>query len=460
MKTPYLLPKFSELQKQYDSVVQCNRCGFCETVCPTYMVSGKETLSPRGRNQALRQILEGKIKNPKLASEIFTTCLTCHACTNVCFSEVPVAKLMAHARSIVQQEHLPNLAEQFIFRYLLLHRALFSIFLWIGFFLKRIGISVFLKKLKLLKKISPELDAAEELVEKVPLHFGIKNKRLHQAKDAGRVAYFSGCGIHYLFPQVSLSANQLFQKMGYDVSFPPHSCCGLPAQSAGDFKNAKRLAKKNIDDFLKLGVATIIVDDDSCAGFMKNYVELLDGDLKAVAFSKKIKNLSEFLVESNPSIFSRSEELFERGVREAENLKRSDSLSSAPTLGERPRSKMFRATYHDPCQMGNGHHMTDAPRKILKSLKNINFVEMEESNWCCGGAGTYCLKHPHLAEDVLERKLFNIERSGAECVVTQASSCLLHIGYGIRKKGWQDKIKIMHLAEFLKEGEKIKRLRG
>jgi Fe-S oxidoreductase len=97
--------------------------------------------------------------------------------------------------------------------------------------------------------------------------------------------------------------------------------------------------------------------------------------------------------------------------------------------------------------MGNGHQSYASPRDLLKALPGVEFVELEESNVCCGGAGTYCLKHPGLADDVLEKKLENIRKSGAQVVVTQASSCLLHVGYGLRKKGWN--IRVMHLAEFL-----------
>src|SRR4051812_25187520 len=93
-KKSFILPQYAHLQKEYDAVVQCNRCGFCEMVCPTYVATGKENLSPRGRNQAFRNILEGKLTNPESAKDIFSTCLTCHACTSVCFSQVPVGRLM------------------------------------------------------------------------------------------------------------------------------------------------------------------------------------------------------------------------------------------------------------------------------------------------------------------------------------------------------------------------------
>lgn len=424
MSSPYLDPKFKELEKEYNAVTRCNRCGFCETVCPTYMVSGKETLSPRGRNQAFRDILEGKIKNPENASEIFSTCLTCHACTNVCFSEVPVAKLMSSAKACAQEKNSFIPFQKFLLSLFLSQRKFISMILWFLFLCKRMGISRVLNKFKLLKFI-PELETGEDLILNTPLIFGGNKSALKLSRSGNplskkiKISYFSGCGIHYLYPEVSTACLKVLGSSNLKIDAPNHSCCGLIAASAGIPELAKELAKKNIEKFSPLNPDQIIVDDDSCCGFMKSYGELLNQDPKAISFSNKIKNLSEFVTENE----------------------------SIPLINQ---AKFFgRVTYHDPCQMGNAHKSTDAPRKILQNLKNLEFVEMDEANWCCGGAGSYCLKHPSLAEDILERKLLNIEKTGAKIVVTQAASCLLHLRYGIRKKNRQEQLKIVHLAELL-----------
>lgn len=430
-------PKFKNLEKEYRWVVQCNRCGFCETICPTYMASGKETLSPRGRSQAFRQILEGKIKNPAIASEIFSTCLACHACTTVCFTQVPIAKLMGTARDIARHSktnfffyHL----EGILFRNLLSYRKLLSIFIWTAFFFKRLGFSGLLKKTKILDLLSPELAHGEDLLENVPLIFGgnrgkeSKTKpQIEIGKELPKTAYFSGCGVHYVYPEVSRSFVGLLKKYVPNLKYPNHACCGLFAQSFGDVKTAKFLARKNIRQFKAADADLILVDDDSCCGFMKNYGEFLDGDPEAQAFSKKVKNLSEFLAEYEIPI---------------------DKTFHQPTTQ--------KITCHDPCQMGNAHQQTQSVRKILKILPQVQFMEMNESKWCCGGAGAYCLKHPLLSSDILERKISNIKKSGAEIVITQAASCLMHLRYGMRKKGLEQEIQVKHLAEFLHDNKDLK----
>ena len=424
MPSPYLLPNFQHLSKEYDAVVQCNRCGFCETVCPTYMITGSESASPRGRNQAFRQILEGKITHANEAEKIFSSCLTCHACTNVCYSEVPVGKLMGYARDIAtasnnKQKWIQNI----IFRFFLKYRFIFSGFVWISFFLKRSKISLLLKKIGFLKWVSPELDTAEDLISNAPLCFGAGPAKKNDASIYPKTAYFSGCGTHYIYPKTCSSFLNIAKKFSSEVKCPSHACCGLIPQSAGDIESAKILAKKNITFFNAMGIEKILVNDDSCCGYMKNYPSLMNEELTAVAFSNKVQNISEFLEQQVPK-----------------------NLIYNPALAQNGK---IRVTYHDSCQMGNGHHSITAPRKLLQSIQNVDWVELDEANWCCGGAGTYSLKNPELADEILERKLLNIKQSKAQILITQASSCLMHIQYGVRKKGWEKEVQVMHLAEFL-----------
>ena len=88
---------------RYDETLQCNRCGFCTSFCPTYLATGDETLSPRGRNQALRALFEGRLEDPADAKRSFDTCLQCGICTSVCFAEVPMEVAQGCVRSLLAQ---------------------------------------------------------------------------------------------------------------------------------------------------------------------------------------------------------------------------------------------------------------------------------------------------------------------------------------------------------------------
>src|SRR5437016_4672898 len=91
----------------YDAVSQCSRCGYCEQACPTYVVSGKEHFSGRGRNQVVRMLLEGKFNDPQAASEALSTCLLCGACTSACYAHVPTADLVLEGRRMLRKNRIP-----------------------------------------------------------------------------------------------------------------------------------------------------------------------------------------------------------------------------------------------------------------------------------------------------------------------------------------------------------------
>ncbi len=95
-------PESKAESRSYDDVMHCNRCGFCTSFCPTYLATGDEGLSPRGRNQTWRALMEGRL-NPADGKRSFDSCLLCGICTSVCFAQVPTARLMSQAREKVRE---------------------------------------------------------------------------------------------------------------------------------------------------------------------------------------------------------------------------------------------------------------------------------------------------------------------------------------------------------------------
>src|SRR5437762_4790694 len=85
----------------YDAASQCSRCGYCEQACPTYVATGRESQSARGRNQLVRLMLEGKLKDPAAAEEALSTCLLCGACASACYAHVPTADIVLEGRRML-----------------------------------------------------------------------------------------------------------------------------------------------------------------------------------------------------------------------------------------------------------------------------------------------------------------------------------------------------------------------
>ncbi|HEY7535571.1 MAG TPA: (Fe-S)-binding protein, partial [Thermodesulfobacteriota bacterium] len=87
------------------------------------------------------------------------------------------------------------------------------------------------------------------------------------------------------------------------------------------------------------------------------------------------------------------------------------------------------------------------PRKIIKQITGIDFVELQESDLCCGSAGIYNLTEPEMADRLLERKISKLKETGAQVLVAGNPGCLLQIGMGIKQHGL--KIKTAHPVELL-----------
>ena len=163
----------------------------------------------------------------------------------------------------------------------------------------------------------------------------------------------------------------------------------------------------------------VIINAAGCGSTLKEYGHLLDGEPEAAAFSAKVKDLSEFLV--------------------AAGLHHS---------AFRPPPSAFKVTFHDACHLAHAQRITHPPRLLVKAVAGANYVEMPESDVCCGSAGSYNLTEPEMAERLQRRKVENILKTGATCVVTTNPGCLLQMRAGLDKAG-AGHIETLHLADFL-----------
>src|SRR5262249_24464304 len=98
-------------------------------------------------------------------------------------------------------------------------------------------------------------------------------------------------------------------------------------------------------------------------------------------------------------------------------------------------SRSVRVTYHDACHLAHAQRINKQPRELVKAVAGKDFVELPESDVCCGSAGTYNLTEPEMAERLQQRKIENILKTGAQIVVTSNPGCLLQMQAGLRKAG-------------------------
>ncbi|MEI7529727.1 MAG: (Fe-S)-binding protein [Elusimicrobiota bacterium] len=400
----------------YDAAAQCNRCGYCETVCPTYTLTGRETLSARGRNQFMRMLVEGRAKDPADAEEALSTCLLCGACTSACYAKVPTPDIVLEGR-----RSLDGYGENFIARaavFTLLNTPwLFSFWLKLAYLVKRTGLPRLAGAMGLYHLLGmPGLAEAEGSIDKVPLRFAAELLRKDpDLRPEGKVkvnwAYFASCGPNFLFTDVAMATVRLLKRYSGDGIFIENQCCGLLAHNYGRLEDAREFARRNIVRYEELkavhGYFPVLADCASCAAFMKSYEQLFTADdawrARARAFAGAVRDVLEFFKPEDLPPTTKAQQT-EHGV----------------------------VTYHDSCRACHGQGIRREPRAVIRKFTGKRYVELPESEWCCGGAGAYAFTQPEISARVLDRKLRNIASIQAETVIVGATSCLIQINAGLQ----------------------------
>ena len=106
-----------------------------------------------------------------------------------------------------------------------------------------------------------------------------------------------------------------------------------------------------------------------------------------------------------------------------------------------------RVTYHDSCHLMRGLRESEAPRTLLRSLPGVELVELPGADQCCGFGGSFSVRLPEVSSAILDRKLANVEATGADCLVACDAGCLMQMSGGLTRRG--SRVRAMHLVELL-----------
>jgi glycolate oxidase iron-sulfur subunit len=410
------------ITENYDEIARCNRCGFCQVACPIFRATGHEAGVARGRIALLRSLVEKHVAWDEDLQEPLFNCLLCGACTSNCFPAVATADLIQKARGeyldIVGRSKIHKL----LFHYLLPYPRRLRLAARAAASAKNRGLTKLARALGLLRIFGRDLSRAEGIVNHIP------NRTFREKAPAGavegtgdlRIGYFVGCGTDILCPETAKATLQVLRRIGRTVHVLENGCCGLPAMTYGDRAAAQALAEKNLQLFDDARFDILVTDCSSCAAFLKKYPALFAEDdprrQAAQTQSARVRDLVQLI---GPG-------------------------ASPPPAGE---PEKIVATYHDPCHASRGQGLVRQPRELLRSLPGVEFREMAEADWCCGGAGSYALSHYDLAQKVLDRKIDNLQRSGANLLVTSCPACIIHLRYGVRRRGLP--VRVCHIAELV-----------
>lgn len=234
------------------------------------------------------------------------------------------------------------------------------------------------------------------------------------------VTLFIQCLIDGLYPEVGEAMVRLFGKLDISVIYPSdQTCCGQPAFNSGYRKQAKIAARRFVNVFEAAQV--IVCPSGSCVNMVRNhYPQLFRDDPlwlpRVQQIGAKTFELTEYLVDR---------------------------------LGITDLKTRFkgRITYHDSCHLLRGLGVREQPRKLLHNMSNVEFVEMHNSDYCCGFGGAFAFKYPEISTAMLDDKIENIKNSGAEVVVGCDMGCLMNIQGRLSRQGLG--IRVMHIVQLL-----------
>lgn len=413
----------TDLKKYQEELSKCSKCGFCQAFCPVYAVTGREPEVARGRNVQLLAVLKGELSISEIEPAL-STCLLCRACVPSCFTGVKTDELIRAGRESFVNAKRGGVAQKMVFNSILPYPARVALLLKIVFFFKRIGFASLANRLGILPE---RLRIADSLMDDVSKRFMRFRPSPYPSTHPGintsgvKVAWFKSCGFNYLLPAAGEATIKIIEGLGYEVVIPDNNCCGLPPYAHGYTEAARKLARKNIEALERYEI--VLTECGSCSSFLKGYAELLSDDPE---YAERAKSLSGRVVDSNEFFFKHL------------NLHPS-SLSLHPSA--------LRVTYHDPCHLSRYQDITREPREIIKSIPGIEFVELPEADWCCGGAGTYSITNNEISMKILERKINNIKKTGADIVATSCPACMIQLSYGLRREGLN--IRVMHVNQLL-----------
>lgn len=416
----------------YDRFLDCVHCGLCTSACPTYLETGNENDSPRGRIYLMRAVADGKLELADSVRRHLDLCLDCRSCETACPSGVQYGRLIEPFRVEMQQSdakqgndptrgwfHRWILYGLFPYpsrlRWALLPARIAQI-LKLDRFAEAIGLTKLLpRKLQRMQGLLPRLKPRPPRLPDVLPAIGERR---------ARVALFTGCVAEAMFAETNWATARVLQHNGCEVVVPKsQACCGAIHYHSGAGAPALELANANVAAFNSADVDAVVVNVAGCGSMLKDYGHMAE-ELKpddAVChdllsgLAGKVKDISEFLAELGPI---------------------------APK-GAIP----LKATYHDACHLVHAQQIRNPPRQLLEMVPGLELVPLAESDICCGAAGSYNLTEADMADRLAERKLKNILDTQADVVITGNAGCSLQLQSALRKA--RHGIRVLHPMDVL-----------
>lgn len=409
----------------YDEILNCMRCGFCLPTCPTYVQTGLETASPRGRIALMKAAADGMLPLTELADQI-DLCVGCLNCVSACPAGVQYGHLLEEAREEIAATRPRTFWQRLFFDHVFKRPSLLRLVGTLLWLYQASGLHWLAHRLGLARIVPRHLRDLDRAVPQVRPPWQRRHAPLTPARGERRlrVGFFTGCVMDIVFWDANAASIRLLAAAGCDVVVVEgQGCCGALHAHAGHKADARQLAKRNIEAFARESVDFVVNSAGGCGAALKDYGLWFRDDPdwadRAAAFAGKVRDLSEVLAELGVEL--------------------------PVALPGR------RVTMQESCHLAHGQRVRQQPRSLLQQVPGISYCELAESDRCCGSGGIYNLTQPAMSLQILDDKMEHVKATGADTVVTTNPGCLLQMRQGIERAGLSGRVRAVHLAELLDE---------
>ena len=392
----------------------------------------------------MRAIADDELPLSVEFAEEMDYCVGCLACQTACPAGVDYAQLFETARATNEQTKLLNSPMRQFYRWLGM-RLVFTR----PWLLRLVGRFVAIYQKPLLRKsirrfgllylAPPRLRKLEPQSPPIDLPFSdARIKKIEKPKGLpqARVALLTGCIQDIVYARVNRATVDVLQAIGCEVVTPrSQPCCGSLHGHNGDLETARLLARRSLDQFREGGphplstIDAVISNAGGCGSHLRHYAHLLKDDPSYVTQAKewdaKLKDVQEYIVDCGES-------------------------RVVPDHSEGNR-KPLRVTYDASCHLHHGQKVVTQPVELLKSLPGVEFVPLNEADWCCGAAGVYTITQPEQANILLQRKLANLRSAKIDILATANPGCMHQLTMACSADKELSHVRIVHPLELIAE---------
>lgn len=412
----------------YARFLDCVHCGLCTAACPTYLETGDENNSPRGRIHLMRAVEENRIQLDAEVSSHLDLCLDCRACETACPSGVQYGRLIEPFRA--SKGHQQSWLSTAILGHLFPYRSRLRVALGFARVLQASGCDAAIKKLGLLKLAPPLLQRMHRLLPDVSRANSRRPKPpLPQVPATETVGLLLGCVADGMFRPLHEATTRVLTAAGCTVVAPSEQgCCGAISYHGPAPKSAIGFIKRNLAAFDVDSLDAIIVNVAGCGAMLKELgsivreVEPGNTSLhrQCDKFAAKVQDVNEFL---------------------------------APRLDRLPINASVNevVVYHAACHLHHAQRVKEAPLQLLESIPGLEVRMPDELEICCGAAGSYNLTQPEMAQRLGRRKVERLLSANGgvapDAIAAANVGCALHLAAEFRDQGHN--VPVTHPVEFL-----------